>query len=193
MERMSGEENRTTRLLERYLGGEREVEVELLERVYGELRELAGAHMRGQSPGHTLQPTALMHEAWMRIAGQEELEFGGRSQFYALASKVMRSVLVDHARRQNREKRGGGRGRMTLDPALDADEGSAEPSVDLLDLEQGLERLEEIDPDLTRVVEMRFFGGLSHPEIAEATGASLRTVERNWRTARAWLQANLSP
>ncbi len=189
---MPSEENPTTRLLNRYLRGERAVEDELLAHVYDELRELAAAHMRGQSPNHTLQPTALMHEAWMRIAGQEELAFDGRSQFYALASKVMRSVLVDHARKGKREKRGGNRQRVTLDPALDADEGSAQPSVDLLDLEEGLNRLEEIDPSLSRVVEMRFFGGLSHGEIAEATSSSLRTVERNWRAARAWLQANLT-
>jgi len=181
----------TTRLLNRYLGGDRSVESDLLEHVYDELRDVAAAHMHAQSPHHTLQPTALLHEAWLRIANRDDLSFDGRNQFYALASKVMRSVLVDHARREKSEKRGGGAGRVTLDPALDADESDTSSPVDLLDLEAALKRLEGIEPELSRLVEMRFFGGLSHPEIAQATGSSLRTVERNWRAARAWLQANL--
>lgn len=183
----------TTQLLNRYGRGEKGVEAQLLAAVYQELHQLAASHMRDQAASHTLQPTALIHEAWLRLVRQEELEFDGRAQFFQLASKIMRSVLVDHARQARREKRGGGRRRLSLDTSAGAGEhGTGSDELDLLALEEGLQRLEEIEPGLCRVVEMRFFGGLSHPEIARATGTSLRTVERNWRLARAWLQSNLS-
>lgn len=181
-----------TLLLNRYGRGEA-VEEELLAAVYEDLHGLAATFMREQAAAHTLQPTALIHEAWMRLARQEDLHFDARSQFFRLASRVMRSVLVDHARRKHRDKRGGGRERLTLELAIDADERGSAGELDLLDLDDALVRLDAIEPELARVVEMRFFGGLSHPEIARATGSSLRTVERHWRTARAWLQANLHP
>jgi RNA polymerase sigma factor (TIGR02999 family) len=189
---MAGDLNSTTRLLNLYGRGERQVELELLEAIYGHLHELAERNMRGQSPGHTLQPTALVHEAWMRIAKHEELEFDDRAQFYALASKVMRSVLVDHSRRAQREKRGGGRAMLSLDQVGAVPEQGVPSAVDILALEEGLVRLGEADPELCRLVEMRFFGGLKHEEIAEVMGVSVRTVERHWRAARAFLSTELS-
>lgn len=174
---------RTTRLLNRYGGGDRSVEEELLASVYEELRSLAEVQMRGQPANHTLQPTALLHEAWMRLARQSTLEFDARAQFYRLASQVMRSVLVDHARKATRKKRGGDLRRISFEESA---RGGVD-EVDLVELDECLEHLERLDPDLARVVEMRFFGGLSHPEIADALGLSLRKVERTWRIARAWL------
>jgi RNA polymerase sigma factor (TIGR02999 family) len=189
---MGQDASSTTRLLNRYGRGERQVEPELLEAIYAQLHLLAERNMRGQSPGHTLQPTALLHEAWMRIVAQEALEFDGRAQFYGLASKVMRSVLVDHSRRAGREKRGGGQPLMSLDTVEPAHADGATTTVDILALEEGLVRLAAADPELCRLVELRFFGGLTHTEIAEALGISVRTVERHWRAARAFLSAELS-
>lgn len=180
-----------TRLLNRYGRGEREVERELLAAIYGELHALAVDQMERQPPAHTLQPTALIHEAWLRLVRQDELEFATRAQFYALASRVMRSVLVDHARRATRDKRGGGARRLSFE---ELDEGGADPgrrALEVLSLEEALRELERVEPDLCRLVELRFFGGLSHAEIAEAMDVSLRTVERNWRAARAFLSAEL--
>jgi RNA polymerase sigma factor (TIGR02999 family) len=189
---MGDDPSSTTRLLNRYGRGERQVEPELLEAIYGQLHELARRNMRGQPPGHTLQPTALVHEAWMRIAGQEQLEFDGRSQFYGLASRVMRSVLVDHARRAQREKRGGGRTVVSLETATPEAEPLGASVADVLALEEALVRLAEADAELCRLVELRFFGGLSHEEIARMRDVSVRTVERHWRAARAFLSAELS-
>ena len=180
---------RTTRLLNQYGGGNRGVENELLEAVYEELRSLAVSHMKRERREHTLQPTALINEAWLRIAKQENLAFDARSQFYRLASKIMRSVLVDHARAANRDKRGGERQRISLERAPEPWVGA---EVDLIALEDCLRRLEEVDPDLCRIVELRFFGGLKHPEIAATLEMSLRSVERSWRTARAWLHTELA-
>lgn len=183
----------TTRLLNLYSEGDHSVEPQLLESVYTELHQLAAACMRGRAGEHTLQPTALINEAWLRLVRQDELHFDGRAQFFQLASKIMRSVLVDHARRTLRDKRGGGKRPVPLDEAQDSPaEGRLLSLHDVLDLEEGLTRLEEIEPDLARVVEMRFFGGLNHPEIARELDVSLRTVENRWRLARAWLHANLS-
>ncbi len=182
-----------TLLLNRFGRGESDVEAELLELVYGELRGLAIAHMRDQPAGHTLQPTALIHEAWMRLVRQDELEFDARAQFYRLASRTMRSILIDHARRTRAEKRGGVAGKVALESGMHpTTQEDASETHGLIELDQALGKLEELDPTLARLVEMRFFGGLSHPEIATALGSSLRTVERNWRLARAFLHKELA-
>ena len=191
---MESSARKTTRLLNLYGSGDRTVEEELLASVYEELHALAVVHMRDLSPQHLLQPTALIHEAWMRLAQQEHLEFDARGQFYRLASKIMRSVLVDHARRELSAKRGGQARQLTLEGAEEVPaESDTGNRIDLLALDEVLQRLDAIEPELCRLVEMRFFGGLTHPQIAEATDTPLRTVERSWRLARAWLHSELSP
>lgn len=153
---------------------------------YDDLRRLADAQLRGLR-AHTLQPTALVHEAWLRLAGAGG-EFANRGHLLAVAAKAMRCVLIDHLRRKRADKRGGARQRCSLDEAvlfLERDE------VDLLDLDVALAELETEDPALARLVELRFFSGLTHPEIAAAEGCSLSTVERSWRVARAFLGVRL--
>ena len=188
---MPSSKDQMTRLLNRYRGGDASVERELLDGIYSELRALAAAHMKGQPARHTLQPTALVSEAWLRLARQEDLHFDARGQFYRLASATMRSVLVDHARRATSGKRGGANQRASLE-AQPGQSGDLPRVVEILTLEESLRRLEEIKPELCRIVELRFFGGLSNPEVAETLGAPLRTIERRWRAARAWLHAELS-
>ena len=176
-----------TRLLNRMAAGDRAAGEELMPIVYGELRGIAGRHLARHASDLTLEPTGLIHEAWMKLARQEELEFGGRAQFYSLASRVMRSVLVDHVRARH-AKRPAGRRESTL-AVLAADE----DEVDVTALDEVLERLETFDAELAKLVELRFFGGLSHPRIAETLGVPLRRVERRWRLARAWLRKELDP
>lgn len=154
--------------------------------LYDELRAMAAAHLRGMK-GHTLQPTALVHEAWLRLAGADA-DYASRNHFLGVAAKAMRSVLVDHVRRSRAEKRGGDRRRTTLDEVvlfLERDE------VDLLDLDAALHELAREDESLANLVELRFFSGLSHPEIAAVERCSLSTVERGWRLARAFLHQRL--
>lgn len=182
-------EDETTRLLNGLAGGDATVTDEVVERVQGELRRLAAMHMGAQPAGHTLQPTALVNEVWLRLFGQDQLHFDGRQAFYRLAGRVMRTVLIDHARAARADKRGGDRGRVSLRPELRA---AADAPVDVLELDEALRRLEAMDPDAAQIVELRFFAGLQHPEIAEATNTSLRTVERQWQLARAWLYAELA-
>jgi RNA polymerase sigma factor (TIGR02999 family) len=180
----------TTRLLRRIEAGDRQAGEELLEVVYGELRELAGSYMSVERAGHTLEPTALVHEAWLRLMGAEPLEWSGRAHFVGLAAIAMRRVLIDHARRRQAEKRGGASRRESLELLVDSFEAR---SADLVALGEALERLEAMDPGLARIVERRFFGGATNAEVAADLGLSERTVERGWRTARAWLRAELGP
>jgi RNA polymerase sigma factor (TIGR02999 family) len=186
---MSDDPRTTTRLLNRLGKGDPTAAEELAPLVYAELHRLAERHMGGRNHGQLLQPTALVNEAWMRLAQQQELEFAGRDPFYALASRVMRSVLVDQARARKAQKRGGAWRRVTL---LDEEPGAPDAELDVLALEEALRRLEEMDPELHELVELRFFAGLKHPDIARIQGVALRTVERNWRLARAWLHGELS-
>lgn len=182
----------TTRLLNGLAAGDAAVTEEVVARVQDELRRMAALHMAGQRPGHTLQPTALVNEVWLRLFGQEELHFEGRQAFHRFVSRVMRTVLIDHARAALADKRGGDRERVSLTLILQDATDTPAPEVDVLELDGALGRLEALDPDLARLIELRFFGGLRHPEIAELLGTSLRTVERQWRLARAWLYAELS-
>jgi RNA polymerase sigma factor (TIGR02999 family) len=156
----------------------------LLPLVYGELRRQARAHLRRERPGHTLQPTALVHEAFLRLVGQRGAQWQNRRQFFAVASQAMRRALVDHARARSAAKRGAGLTRVAL---ADAAQAAAPLDVDVLALDQALGRLERLDPRQVRVVELRYFGGLSAEEAAAALDVSLATVNRDWAMARAWL------
>lgn len=152
--------------------------------IYRELRTLARNKMRGERADHTLSPTALVHEVYLRLVGEGRHEIANRAHFLALASRAMRQVLIDHARSRGRQKRGGGSRAITLTAALGV---AAEETVDVLALDDALTRLGAAHPRKAEVVEMLYFGGLSASETAQLMGVSERTVERDWQTARLWL------
>ena len=152
--------------------------------VYAELRRLAAAYLSRERQGHTLQPTALVHEAYLRLTDQRQIDWTNRAQFIGLAAVMMRRILVNHARDRIADKRGGGAEHV---PLTLAGEGIGAPEVDLLDLHEALNDLTETDPRKGRIVELKFFGGLTTAEIAENLGLSVATVERDWKFARAWL------
>jgi RNA polymerase sigma factor (TIGR02999 family) len=152
--------------------------------VYDELRRLAGGYLRRERPDHTLQPTALVNEAYMQMVGQRHARWQNRAQFIGVAAQMMRRILVDHARQQQAEKRGGEFQKLSLDENIDV---SGERASDLVALDEALQRLVALDPQKARVVELRFFGGLSVEETAEVLGVSAPTVKRQWRMAKAWL------
>jgi RNA polymerase sigma factor (TIGR02999 family) len=162
---------------------------EILPLVYAELRRVAAAYLRRERPGQTLQPTALVNEAYVRLAGQHP-RFQNRAHFCAIAANAMRQILVERARARDAQKRGGGAPRITLNEALAA---APEPPVDLDALDEALTRLARLDPQQARIVELRFFGGLSIEETAEALRVSPATVKRHWAVARAWLARELAP
>jgi RNA polymerase sigma factor (TIGR02999 family) len=179
-----------TRLIEAARGGDRAAAADLLPLVYGELRKVAAAKMVAEAAGHTLDATALVHEAYLRLVGPDgERRFANRGHFFAAAAEAMRRILVEAARRKGRLKRGGDRRREAVD--LD---GLAAGIADeeLLALHDALERFAVHDPMKARLIELRFFGGMTLPEIAEHLGISLSTAERGWRYARAWLYAAMS-
>jgi RNA polymerase sigma factor (TIGR02999 family) len=157
--------------------------------VYGELRRLAASYLRRERPGHTLQPTALVHEAYVRLLDQRQVDWSNRAQFMGLAAVMMRRILVNHARDRAADKRGGGAEHL---PLTLAGEGIGAMEVNLLDLHDALDRLSEADPRKGRIVELKFFGGLTTEEIAETLGISTATVERDWKFARAWLYRAVS-
>ncbi|MHC4990985.1 MAG: ECF-type sigma factor [Planctomycetota bacterium] len=179
-----------TRLLREAGAGSEQAAAELLPLVYKELRALAQSHLNHERNDHTLQATALVHEAYLRLIDGKGVQPRDRDHFFALAAQAIRRILVDHARARRRHKRGGNRTRIVLDDVLQTLQ--ARPGFDLLLLDDALERLAEIDPQYARIVEMRFFGGSTMEEIATLLGVSLRTVERDWRVARAWLYRELS-
>lgn len=160
----------------------------LLLLLYNDLRAQASSYFRAQRADHTLQPTALVHEAFMRIAGNASITFEGRSHFLAVAAMAMRNVLADHARRRRAEKRGGEWERVTL-TGLGSDDG--ERMIDALDLDEALAALQREDERQAKIVELRFYGGLSVDEVALILGVSPRTVDLDWRMARAWLRNRL--
>ncbi|MEL6363932.1 MAG: ECF-type sigma factor [Pseudomonadota bacterium] len=178
-----------TQLLSRIRAGDAAAAENLLPIVYEEMRQLARARMARERAGHTLQATALVHEAFLRLTGGEEVGWDGRAHFFAAAAEAMRRVLVDHARRRAREKRGGGAVQVTLDEqAASVDAGD----VDVLALSEALDGLEALDAGMAAVVKLRYFAGLSVEETAAALGASPRTVNRQWTAARAWLRRALA-
>ncbi len=162
---------------------------QIVPELYGELRKIAGRAMRGQPAGHTLQPTALVHEAYLRLAGARRLDVQDRPRLLALAARVMRQILVDHARARQTEKRGGDEIRVTLSPAIKA---PGENAYELLSLDEALKRLEAIDGRQVRIVELRYVAGLSVEEVAEVLGLSSATIKHESAMARAWLYAELS-
>ena len=163
---------------------------QLLPVVYAELHRRAAAAMRREQDGHTLQPTALVHEAYMRLVDQRRVEWQNRAQFYGVAAQLMRRILIDHAREHLAQKRGGGAHQVTLS-GIEATPDEAGP-VDVLALHGALERLALLDARQARLVELRYFGGLSIEETAEALEVSPATVQREWATARAWLKRELA-
>lgn len=183
-------EDPITQLLQRWSEGDRQAADEILPLVYGELRRIAEGHFRKERPGHTLQPTALVHEAWLRLAKERGLQWQSRVQFFGLAAHLIRRILVDHARKHNRQKRGGGIQRVELEEAAEL---AAGRPPELTALDDALERLAAVDPRKAKVVELRFFAGLDVAETAEVLGVSVETVKREWRRARAWLFDELAP
>ncbi|HSK08406.1 MAG TPA: sigma-70 family RNA polymerase sigma factor [Vicinamibacterales bacterium] len=165
-------------------GGEQAAVAELVPIVYGELRRTAARYLRHERPGQTLQATALVHEAYLRLLKDQDLSFQNRAHFLGIAARSMRQILVEHARARDARKRGGGGQRITLVEALAAEEPR---QVDLLALDEALERLNALEPRQARLVELRFFGGLTNEETAEALEVSPATVKRDWAIARAWL------
>jgi len=164
---MSSNPGEVTQLLAQIHAGNKDAEDRLIPLVYTELRGLAAHYLRGERSDHTLQPTALVNEVYLRLTGMHEVDWQSRSHFFATAATVMRRILVDHARAQRAEKRAGFREAISLDEALD--------------------RLSKVDARRSRIVELRFFGGLSEEETAHVLGISARTVKRDWRVAKAWL------
>lgn len=172
-----------TRLLEEYTNGNREVLDDLLPLVYNELRRLAHSYLARERQGMTLQTTALVHEAYMKLIDQHSVDFRNRAQFFALSAQAMRRILIDNARRHNAEKRGSGM-KVSLE---DVAEVSHEVNDRLIELDLALQELEEFDPAQARIVELRYFGGLTVEETAEVMNISTATVKREWTMARAWL------
>jgi RNA polymerase sigma factor (TIGR02999 family) len=175
-----------TALLRDWSGGDREALERLMPAVYGELRRLAASHLKSERPDHTLQPTALVHEAYLRLANQRSVDWVNRAHFFGISARIMRRILVDHARRRRAIKRDGSVLRLTVPEANAADR-----APELIALDAALTSLEALDPQQARVVELRFFGGMTVEETAEATGTSTATVKREWRTARAWLRREI--
>jgi RNA polymerase sigma-70 factor (ECF subfamily) len=179
-----------SQMLRRWSAGDQSALDELMPLVYGELRRLGRISLPRQRSPTVLQPTALVHEAWLRLAGNERLSLENRHQFYALAAKLMRDILVDHLRRQQALKRGGSRVRIALE---DADLAAPSRDVDFLVLDDAMTRLGHIKPRYTKIVELRYLAGLTIEETADVLKLSHATIEREWTFARTWLRRELKP
>ncbi|XYH93180.1 ECF-type sigma factor [Sorangium sp. So ce1128] len=185
---MKGRED-LTHLLTAASAGDREALDALLPAVYAELRRRAVSLMRRERGEHTLQPTALVHEAFLQLIESERVDWKGRAHFFAVASVIMRRVLVDHARTRLADKRGGGATRVSIDRALSL---SVERDADVLDIDRALQKLAALDPRHAEIVSMRFFGGLSVEEVAAVLGTPKRTLEAEWSLIKAWLRRELT-
>ncbi|HUE83410.1 MAG TPA: sigma-70 family RNA polymerase sigma factor [Pyrinomonadaceae bacterium] len=178
-----------TQLLLKWNAGDPAALERLMPLVYDELRRLANNYLRRERQGHTLQPTALVNEAYLRLVDQKNAKWQNRAQFYGIAAQLMRRILVDHARLRHAEKRGGAeQQRLSI---TSAEAVATKPDLDVLALHEALEELAVIDPQQSRIVELKFFGGLSIEETAEVLGIGHATVERDWKMARAWLRRKL--
>jgi RNA polymerase sigma factor (TIGR02999 family) len=180
-----------TGLLLSWASGDASADARLMPAIYGELHLQAARAMRRENDGHSLQATALVHEAYIRLVDQRRVEWRNRAHFFGIAAQAMRRILVDHARGRLAEKRGGGMRQITLGDA-EQDAAQRDDAVDILDLHEALERLAELDPQQGRIVELRYFGGLNIDETAESLGISPATVKRDWAMARAWLHRELT-
>ena len=177
-----------TALLGDWSRGDRTALNQLLPLVYAELRRVAARQLRRERPDHTLQPTALVHEVFIRLVDQRHVEWQDQAHFFGIAANVMRRILVDHARRRSAGKRGEGVPSLSIDEARDV---AASDGMPVLVLDQALDRLEKVDPELARIVELRAFGGLTIEEAAHVLSVSPSTAKRDWRTAKAWLTREL--
>lgn len=186
---MSATPHDTTVLLEAVAGGDAAAANRLLPLVYEELRGLAERQLRHEPPSASVQPTALVHDAYLRLVDQSRVNWQGRTHFFAMAATMMRRILVDQARARHRDKRGGGWGRIDLDDAVALSDHARD--LDLLALDEALTKLAALNPREAQVIEMRFFAGLSVVDTATALGVSARTVEGDWSMARAWLKREL--
>jgi RNA polymerase sigma-70 factor (ECF subfamily) len=173
-----------TRLLLELKQGNKEAEGNLIPLVYNELRRIAAIHLRREAPNHSLQPTALVHEAYLRLIGLKEIDWQSRSHFFAVSATVMRRILVDHARAGNARKRGNGWDAVSLNEAILP---SPQRAPEILALDEALNRLASLDERQSKIVELRFFAGMNEEEAGNVLGISARTVKRDWRIAKAWL------
>jgi RNA polymerase sigma-70 factor, ECF subfamily len=184
------QEKEITQLLQSWSGGDQESAEQVLLLVYDELRRIAAKELRGERHGHTLQATAIVHETYLRLNGHAGFQWSSRTQFFAFAAHLIRRILIDYARHQNRLKRGGQVKKVTLAEAMSLVEA---PSPDLVAVDEALGKLEAIDPRKARIVELRFFAGLTLEETAQQLEISSETVGREWRRAKAWLYSELAP
>ena len=185
---MDPSRSEVTQLLQEWSNGRQDALDRLLPRIYAELRRLAASYLRRERREHTLQPTALVHEAFLKLIDQRAVRWQNRAHFFGIAAQAMRRILVDHARAHGAGKRGSGERPVSLDEALVL---TTAPDVDVLALDEALTRLAAVDPQQSRVVELRYFGGLTMDETAEVLHISQATVGREWTLAKAWLYAEL--
>jgi len=178
-----------TQMLVAWSGGDERALDKLIPVVYDELRRQAARYLRRERAGHTLQTTALIHEAYLRLVDQKSVKWQNRAQFFGIAAQLMRRILVDHARAKHRAKRGGTNVRVSLSDATSV---TGAPNLDLVELDEALKRLAELDRQQSKIVELRFFSGLNVEETAAALGISPATVKRDWRVAKAWLHREIS-
>jgi RNA polymerase sigma-70 factor (ECF subfamily) len=186
---MSGDDADITSMLAAASSGDEDAARRLTGLVYDELRRRAEALMRREAPGHTVQATMLVHDAYLKLIHQERAQWHDRQHFYAIAAQTMRRILVDHARGRQRDKRGGDRVKVSLDDGLGL---TVDADADVLAVDQALQRLEQVDPQQARIVELRFFAGLTVDEVAQHLGMSKRAVEAEWTMIAAWLRRELT-
>ena len=187
---MSQQEQDVTQMLIELTDGKKDVVGEILPLIYGELRKLASSYLRKERGNHTLQPTALVHEAYMKLIDQTQVKWQNRAHFFGIAAQVMRRILLDYARKHKAEKRGGAGENVALDENLIIIQ--SEKSAELIALDEALDNLAKIDEMKAKIVELRYFGGLSVEETAEVLDVSVITVKRHWKMAKAWLYGQLS-
>jgi RNA polymerase sigma factor (TIGR02999 family) len=185
-----GSANEITQMLMELTDGNTDVVNQILPHIYDELKRLAGSYLRRERPDHTLQPTALVHEAYMKLIDQKNVRWQNRAHFFGIAAQVMRRILMDHARKHKAEKRGGEADKLPIDEGIIVV--SQESSSQLLALDDALKTLAELDPQKAKIVELRYFGGLSIEETAEVMGVSVPTINRQWKMAKAWLYGQLA-